>query len=160
MNADAIRGLYDYHFAVNRTLWDRYIMPLEQEKFIKQFDYSVGSVRNHIVHLIDVDNSWFHDLQRLEPEPWHNPDDFADKDKIRTWWDSVETFMKAYLETLTDDMLPVYPVPENDPMTTWQILVHVVNHATDHRAQMLFMLNNMGVKTGPQDYFFYLHDDL
>ncbi len=33
MNADAIRHLYDYHFAENRKLWDTCIMSLTQDQF-------------------------------------------------------------------------------------------------------------------------------
>ena len=40
----------------------------------------------------------------------------------------------------------------------WQILLHVANHGTDHRAQLLRLLNDMGVQTKPQDYIFYVYE--
>jgi uncharacterized damage-inducible protein DinB len=55
MNADAFRHLYDYHFAENRKIWDAYITPLSQEQFTQAVSYSHGSVRNQIVHLMEVD---------------------------------------------------------------------------------------------------------
>lgn len=33
MNADAFRHFYNYHFAENRKLWDRYITQLTSEQF-------------------------------------------------------------------------------------------------------------------------------
>jgi uncharacterized damage-inducible protein DinB len=36
------------------------------------------------------------------------------------------------------------------------VLIHVANHGTDHRAQLLALLNQLGVKTFPQDYFFFI----
>ncbi|MEL6270721.1 MAG: DinB family protein, partial [Chloroflexota bacterium] len=42
----------------------------------------------------------------------------------------------------------------------WQILLHVLNHATNHRAQVLYLLNKMGVKTVEQDFVYYLRDEL
>ena len=36
------------------------------------------------------------------------------------------------------------------------MLLHLVNHGTDHRAQMLAMLNSLGAPTFAQDYLHYL----
>ena len=41
---------------------------------------------------------------------------------------------------------------------TRKVLIHVVNHATDHRAQTLRQLADLGVKTYPQDYVFYAYE--
>jgi uncharacterized damage-inducible protein DinB len=38
------------------------------------------------------------------------------------------------------------------------VLLHVVNHGTDHRAQALRLLNDLGVETTSQDYIFYVYD--
>ena len=40
----------------------------------------------------------------------------------------------------------------------WQVLLHVVNHGTDHRAQALRLLNDLGVETKSQDYVFHVYD--
>jgi uncharacterized damage-inducible protein DinB len=40
------------------------------------------------------------------------------------------------------------------------VLLHVGNHGTDHRAQILRLLSDLGLKTGPQDYVFYIYDKL
>ena len=39
----------------------------------------------------------------------------------------------------------------------WQILLHVVNHATDHRAQTLRLLDQLGAPTFEQDFMLYLY---
>ncbi len=162
MNADSFRQFYDYHFSINREIWDAYVMSLPQELFTQNSDYSIGSARNQIVHLINVDNAWFSELRGI--------DDFDeldaatdDKQLIRAHWDTVERDMRAYLASLRDDMLMEKPIsePEEDrDLVLWQVLLHVVNHGTDHRAQLLRLLNDLGVKTGPQDYIFYVFDHL
>ncbi len=87
MNADAFRHFYNYHFSENRNLWESYILPLSQEKFTQAVNYSHGSVRNQIVHLLSVDDTWFSALRGVEvPEPL-NPADFDDRKIIRTYWD-------------------------------------------------------------------------
>ncbi|HBY98528.1 MAG TPA: hypothetical protein DEP84_32055 [Chloroflexi bacterium] len=42
----------------------------------------------------------------------------------------------------------------------WQVLLHVANHSTDHRAQLLQLLNDLGAKTPSQDYIFYVYEHL
>jgi uncharacterized damage-inducible protein DinB len=162
MNADAFRYFYDYHFAINRQIWDTCILPLSQEQFTQPVNYSHGSVRNHVVHLMNVDQAWFSELQNLEPADALNPPDSDDRNVIRAAWDNVEGMMRAYLAALRDDMLTTKPIlfEEDKDLITWQVLLHVVNHGTDHRAQMLRLLNDLGVKTGPQDLIFYVYDHL
>jgi uncharacterized damage-inducible protein DinB len=38
------------------------------------------------------------------------------------------------------------------------VLLHVVNHGTDHRAQLLRTLNDLGLDTTAQDYIFYCYE--
>ncbi len=162
MNADAFRHFYDYHFAENRKIWDAHITPLSQAQFTQPVSYSHGSVRNQVVHLMSVDDTWFSGLRGLEIPESLNPANFEDRKIIRAHWDKVEQTMRDYLGKLRDDMLFEKPFPdgEDKDLILWQVLLHVVNHGTDHRAQVLRLLNDLGVKTGPQDYIFYVYDNL
>jgi uncharacterized damage-inducible protein DinB len=159
MNADDFRYFYNYHFAQNREIWDRYIVPLSQEQFVQPIDYSMGSVRNQMVHLMNVDNAWFSDLRGVEIEDYSAEPD--DRTLIRAHWDKVEQVMRDYLARLRDDMLHTKPLHgEDKDLMLWQMLLHVVNHGTDHRAQVLRAVHDLGVKTGPQDFIFYVYDHL
>ncbi len=157
MNANAFRDLYAYHFAANRKVWDEYIVPLRQEQFVQPVQYSIGSVRNHIVDLMSVDDSWFAGLRGVDEPGFLNPVRFASREKIRTHWDSVEQNMQTYLSTLQDSSLITQPFLEydEDPIYLWQVLFHVVNRGTDHRAQMLRILHDFGVETDAPDYVFF-----
>jgi len=162
VNADAFRHFYDYHFAENRKIWNTYVTPLSQEQFTQHVDYSIGSVRNQIVHLMSADEQWFSGLRGLEVPGFLDPASFDDRKNIRTYWDNLEQNMRDYLATLRDDMLFEKPFAdgEDKDLILWQVLLHVVNHGTDHRAQLLRLLNDLGVKTGPQDYIFYVYDHM
>lgn len=154
MNADDFRHLYEYHFTINRKIWDQCILPLTDEQFKEKVTYSVGSVRNQVVHMLNIDDRWFCGL-RGQPIPgFLNVVYFHKRDKIRAMWDRVEADMRAYLGGLQDDRLHDQPFMaiDNDPIYVWQVLLHVANHGTDHRAQLLMILNQLGVKTFPQDY--------
>src|SRR6202521_5699435 len=160
MNADAFRHFFDYHFSENRTIWDKYIPSLSDEQFMQKAGYSHGSVRNQIVHLMSVDDTWFSGLRGVEIPDSLDPDTFLDRNTIRIQWDAVEQRMRAYLAELRDDMLFDKPFAEGEDkdLIVWQVLLQVANHGTDHRAQLLRLLNDLGVKTVSQDYIFYVYD--
>lgn len=161
MNADAFRHYYEYHFSENRKIWDNYIAQLSPEQFTQDVDYSHGSVREQIVHLINVDNAWFSDLSGVEIPDSLNSADVNDRENIRAQWDKVEQNIRNYLAALQDDMLVDKPLEgEDKDLLLWQVLLHVVNHGTDHRAQILRLLNDLGVKTTSQDYIFYVYNHL
>jgi uncharacterized damage-inducible protein DinB len=161
MNADAFRHFYDYHFSENRKIWDRYVTQLSYEQFTQQAGYSHGSVRDQILHLMDVEDVWFSELRGIQPSEPLSPTDLDDRQKIRENWDRVEQSVREYLAELRDDMLFDKPIEEPDEdrdLIVWQVLLHVVNHGTDHRAQLLRLLNDLGVETKYQDYIFYVYD--
>ena len=160
MNADAFRYFYNYHFTENCKIWDRYIAPLSFEKFTRHVDYSHGSVQDQIVHLIGADDVWFSELRGVEPAEPLPPTDSDNRKDIRAYWDSIEQKMRDYLAELRDDMLFEKPIQEPDEdrdLIVWQVLLHVVNHGTDHRAQVLRLLNDLGVETAYQDFIFYVY---
>ena len=162
MNANAFRHFYNYHFAENRKVWNG-VTSLSFEQFTQPVDYSRGSVREQIVHLLDAEDMWFSELRGAEPlEPLPETVDADDRDAIRAGWDKVEQTIRAYLAELQDDMLFTKPikVPEEDQiLIVWQVLLHVANHATDHRAQLLRVLHDLGVETKYQDYIFYVYEN-
>lgn len=161
MNANAFRHFYNYHFAENRKLWEANIVSLSPEQFTQAAHYSHGSVRDQCVHLMNVEDVWFSELRGIEPSEL--PANVDDRKIIRAHWDGVEKRMRDYLAELRDEMLSDKPIkePEEDQgLSVWQVLLHVANHGTDHRAQLLRLLNDLGVKTSSQDYIFYVYEHL
>lgn len=161
MDANAFRYLYDYHFAENHRLWDEYVSPLSFEKFVQPVPYSQGSVRDQVIHLISVEEVWFSELQNVIPsEPFPAPHP-QERESIRKRWDTVEQNMRGYLESLRDEILfdkPIQEPEEDKNLFVWQVLLHVANHGTDHRAQLLRVLYDLGIKTTSQDFIFYVYD--
>ncbi|MBC7870337.1 MAG: DinB family protein [Chitinophagaceae bacterium] len=162
MNADDFRHLYDYHFTINRKIWEQCIVPLTDEQFTQKVDYGVGSIHHHVVHLMSVDARWFSGLREVEDPGALNPADFATRALIREKWDLVELDMRTYLAGLRDEMLQTQPFLEadEDPIKLWQVLLHVVNHSTDHRAQLLRLLNQAGITTFAQDYAYFIYGQM
>jgi uncharacterized damage-inducible protein DinB len=160
MNADAFRHFFNYHFAENRNIWDTYVTPLSDEQFVQDVSYSHGSVRNQVVHLMSVDETWFSGLRGVDIPDSLDPASLVDRNSIRTHWDGVEQRMRDYLANLRDETLFAKPFAEGEDkdLIVWQVLLQVGNHGTDHRAQLLRLLNDLGVKTVSQDYIFYAYD--
>ena len=163
MNADTFRHFFNYHFAENRKIWDTCVESLTYEHFTQAVAYSHGSVQDQMVHIINVDEVWFSELRGIEPLELIPSANIDDRKLIRTHWDRVEQNMRGYLTELRDEMLfnkPIREPEEDKELFVWQVLLHVVNHGTDHRAQVLRALNDLGVKTTSQDYIFYVYDHL
>ena len=159
MNANAFRHFYDYHFSENRKVWNC-VTSLSSEQFRQPVAYSHGSVRDQIVHLIDAEDVWFSELRGDNPSEPLPPADADDRDVIRAYWDNGEQNIRAYLAELQDEMLfdkPIKEPEEDKDLIVWQVLLHVANHATDHRAQLLRVLHDLGVETTYQDYIFYTY---
>jgi len=137
-------------------------MQLSYAQFTQDSDYSQGSVREQLIHLINADEIWFCELQGIQPTPPLSPAGNDDREEIRLHWDRIEKNMRNYLADLTDDHLfekPIKEPEEDQDLFVWQVLLHVVNHGTDHRAQLLRNINDLGFKTGPQDYIYYIYDN-
>ena len=143
-------------------IWDSYVTQLSDEQFTQDVDYSHGSVRNQIVHLMSVDDAWFSGLRGVELPVGSVPADLEDRKTIRAHWDKVEQTMRDYPANLRDDVLSEkrFAEGEDKDLTLWQVLLHVLNQSTDHRAQILRTLNDLGAETTSQDYIFYVYDHL
>jgi uncharacterized damage-inducible protein DinB len=110
---------------------------------------------------MNAEDIWFSELRNGDPlEPYH-PADFDDRSHIRQRGDRIDQNTRDDLAGLQDDMLLTRPITNNDEdkdLILWQVLIHVVNHGTDHLAQILRILHDLGVKTGSQDYIFYVYE--
>ncbi|MCU0515090.1 MAG: DinB family protein [Anaerolineae bacterium] len=154
MNAAHFRELYEYHRALNRRVWFEAVMPLPEAQYRQPLPYSVGSIQQQMVHLMTIEDRWFAGL-RGDPLPdFARAEDYPDRAGLRAAWDAVEDRRHEYLAALRDADLPV--LFADSGLAVWQVLFHVLNHATDHRAQTLALLHGLGAPTFPQDYAIYL----
>ena len=92
----------DYHLSENRNIWNAYLAALIDEQFTQSVSYVHGSARNQVVHLANVDDTWFSGLLGVEISE-SLPAGLADRNSIRTHGP--------------------HPVAG---------LLHVVNHGADH----------------------------
>ncbi|MHA2426308.1 MAG: DinB family protein [Candidatus Thorarchaeota archaeon] len=153
MNVEKIRQLYDFHFEFNSRLMDYCAKSLTNEQFVQDIDFSHGSVRNLLVHIMSVDENWFRGFQEpARPDPL-NPEAFPSPKGIVEKWKKVEEKMRSDLQDLKDSDLDEDLIPG---LKKWQVLFHVINHGTHHRAQIFSMLGKHGIAPYPQDYVLHI----
>lgn len=155
LSVEIFRTLFAYNASLYRSLWES-MGQLTEAQFVQEVPYSHGSLRNHVVHLAGVDGRWIRGLHE-QPDPRSftpEPRDYPDRGSAKALWDATSQEIAAYVATLDDARLARIPRGMNEPV--WQILLHLINHATDHRAQMLRIVHDLGGPTFNQDLIIYL----
>ena len=162
MNPLSIRELFDYNYWAFDLTWQS-ISQLNDEQFTTDLNYSFGSIRSQVIHLISSHRRWLDRLQMSELTPHLNFNDFSSRSSTRTEWDNARLEMLEYVYSLDQadlDELIHYQIKSRSIDTAhrrWEILLHLANHSTDHRSQMLAMLNTQfGINTPEQDFIFFL----
>lgn len=125
----------------------------DPKQFRGKVPYSLGSIRNQVVHMRNMEDRWFSALRGIAVPGILNPVYLGTQAVVQTRWDEVEMKIRAYLAELeTHDLRQRM----DEHTTVWQALFHVLNHGTDHRAQTLAMLSHFDVDGFPQDYYRHL----
>ena len=86
------------------------------------------------------------------PEPENEP--LPSVDELRERWEAEWAAVDAWLPTITEGFVGY--VHEGVPV--WQMLVHVVNHGTQHRAEAAALLTAEGRSPGELDMINYAEE--
>lgn len=162
MKPNEIKTIFDYNFWAFERVWES-ICQLSDEQFSEQINYSTGSIRNIAVHIMSANRNWMGRLQDAETPPRLVYEDFVSLSQTKAKWDELQKVFMDYLDSLTQEQLeetvncdlPARGLKISN--SRWEILLHVANHATDHRAQILALLHqHFHVRTVEQDMIIYL----
>ena len=161
MNIEHFKTLFKYNNWANDRVWE-FILDLSEEQFTRAFSYSIGSVHDQAVHMMTADELW---LERIrdghssrQPAETH---EYPTRDAIATHWQAIRQNWEQYLDTLTASDLDGEITFSSVTYSTtfynkrWEGLIQVINHSTDHRAQILSLIHQVGVKTDAQDFIFF-----
>jgi uncharacterized damage-inducible protein DinB len=150
---ETVRTMIEYNCALHRRTWDS-IDTLSKAQFQREVNYSHGSLRNHMLHLASVDRRWLYGLKEL-PDVGHlKSEEYPTRESVHIVFDSVMKDVTEYVAGLTE--AEIEKTPPGLPGPRWQILLHLVNHGTDHRAQVLRLLTDFGAPTFDQDFILWL----
>lgn len=152
---DLIRSFIDYDIAMTGRVWDS-IGAITEAQFLADDQYSRGSIRNLMVHLAHTNLRWLTGLKNLPDEPgkFKPYDSYTDRASTRRYSESVRAQVAAYIRGLSEAELHEQPI--DIPGPRWEVLLHMVNHGTDHRSTVLQRLHELGAPTFDQDYIIWL----
>jgi uncharacterized damage-inducible protein DinB len=133
---------------------------LTEEERTRDFRHADKSVLGTLVHVFAADRIW---LARITGNPvarFIDPEADMKLSVLENDWPALHEKWLQWAATLDDSTMHA-PARYNDLQgnehTTplWQIVLHVVNHATHHRGQVSAMMRAMGHKPPPLDLIAY-----
>jgi uncharacterized damage-inducible protein DinB len=165
MHPDQLRLLYAYNDWANRRILD-HAERLAPAHLHAPDTGAYGSVHATLVHVMDAEWSWLDERWRGNPASVvFDAADYPDVGAIRARWAPVEASLQAFIADLAAE-------GENSPHRVivyqgdagavrrrplWQLMLHLVNHGTQHRAEIAAMLTRFGHSPGDLDLTRYLN---
>ena len=148
MNIQDLRTLLDYHYWARDRLLDA-IEPLTPEQLTRDLGSSFPSIRETVVHIYAAEVAWHSRWQGQSPTALMTSDGFPDVAAVRHAWTAHEGTMRAFVEQLGEEGISrvfefklLSGAAGSSPF--WQMLQHIVNHASYHRGQVTTMLRQLG----------------
>jgi uncharacterized damage-inducible protein DinB len=152
--------MLDYHYWARDRLLDA-LEPLTLEQLDRDTGSSFKSIRETLVHIYAAEWAWYSRWQGNSPTALLPSDQFPDLASVRRAWSEHEGKMRAFLEGLDEDGIARafdYKLLSGHTGSSpfWQMLQHVVNHASYHRGQVTTMLRQIGAQPAkPLDMIAY-----
>ena len=156
MNKSDILSLYEYNSWANAHVLDA-TAGITPAQFNAPANLSHGSLGGTLVHTFGAEYVWRVRCQEgASPTALPLVTEFPTLDELSTRWRAEEQAMLTYLASLSDENLhqPVqYRSTKGVPFENvlWNVLVHVVNHGTQHRAETGIALTGYGQSPGDLD---------
>jgi uncharacterized damage-inducible protein DinB len=150
VNLEDLRQLVDYHYwARDRVL--EAASALTPGEFTRAMGSSFGSVRDTLVHFYSAEWAWCSRWNGHSPTAHVSPESCPDVEALRVKWAELERDVRAVLDRMGTqglDSVIEYTMLNGEARASvfWQMLQHVVNHASYHRGQVTTMLRQLGAK--------------
>ena len=152
--------MLDYHYWARDRLLDA-LEPLTPDQLNRDLGSSFKSIRETIIHTYAAEWAWHSRWQGHSPTALLPADQFPDLAAVRRAWSQHEGDMRAFLDGSGEDGVSrviEYKLLNGQAGASplWQMLQHVVNHASYHRGQVTTMLRQLGATPAkPMDMIAY-----
>lgn len=160
MNQEAIQKLYAYNrWANHRILVHAEEVTTEQLRWPQPFPS--GSLFATLVHTLSAERGWLRRWQGNSPKTPLNVADFQGLADLRALWAEEEALMQAFIDDLDEAKLHTaiaYSTFKglSGEELLWPMMLHVINHGTQHRSEAAAMLTGFGHSPGDIDLIVYL----
>jgi uncharacterized damage-inducible protein DinB len=160
MNQSDLAALFDYNYWANARVLQA-AAKVKPDRFVARYPLSQGSLRGALVHIYGTELVWrkrCHEGISLSALPLEN--EFSTLDVLRSRWQAEEQAMRAFLASLSDEDVNrrvQYKTTKGVPYENvlWHLLVHVVNHGTQFRAEAAVALTDYGCSPGDLDLLLF-----
>jgi len=162
MNTQDIQLLYRYNSWANKRILDAAAKATD-EQFLAPNSYPHGGLRGTLTHILFAEWIWRNCWQDISPTERIKPEDFPTLDLLRARWLEEEKALNAFVANLTDEKLNSsfqYKNTRGEPLENilWHVMVHLVNHGTQHRGEAAAMLTELGHSPGDIDFIVFLRE--
>jgi uncharacterized damage-inducible protein DinB len=154
MTAVDLRLHVKYSGWASRRLVDA-ALKLPPEQLRRDMGASHKSIQETLAHILFANTIW---MSRIQGVPFQSPAGAMEVEfgKVQSQWEQ-------WADSLTDEDLTraaSYQDMKGNPHQTplWQIGLHVVNHATLHRGQVVTMMRQLGVTPPATDLIFFYRE--
>lgn len=160
MNKQDILVLYRYNQWANAKIWD-VAVNVTTEQFMAPAAFPHGGLRGTLVHALFAEWIWRKRWEGASPTNRLKPEDFPTIQSLQARWQEEEAQLMNFVDSLTDEKLNntfSYTTTSGQPFTRilWQVMTHLVNHGTQHRAEAAAILTNLGHSPGDIDMISFL----
>lgn len=163
MNKQELLTLFDYNYWANERIL-RAVAQVSPADFVAPRSFSHGGLRGTLVHTLSAEWAWRTRCQeQVYPTALLAEADFPTFADLQTRWQQEETAMRGYIGNLSDEQInsPIFYKSLNGApyeQLLWQLLVHVVNHGTQHRSEAAALLTELGHSPGDIDLIVYVRE--
>jgi uncharacterized damage-inducible protein DinB len=153
MHADEVRFLFAYDRWATRQVLSVLdgLDPAVWKRTDVVGERGLGAI---LVHHLGASQRWRHGFQDTGESPEPERDPLPTIDELRERWEAEWAVVDAWLPTVTNGFVGY--VHQGVPV--WQMLVHVVNHGTQHRAEAAALLTDEGRSPGELDLINYAEE--
>jgi len=147
MNKTQIIDLYSYDDWANKKLLTT-VSQLENEEFFRDLSSSFKSIRDTMVHILGAEELWLSRWMGEQGRTLLNPDDFPTDTSLADRWDDYRNQINSFILSLTEENLTLeisYKNLKGIPysLELWRQMLHVANHSSFHRGQVVTMLRQL-----------------
>jgi uncharacterized damage-inducible protein DinB len=136
---------------------------LTEDERTRDFKHADRNVLGTLVHIFAADRVWLGRILGNVPARFIDPETDMQMATLENDWPVLSSRWLEWIDTQTDESL-LQPLQYRDlkgneyQTPLWQIVLHVVNHATHHRGQVSAMLRAMGHTPPGVDLIFYYRE--
>jgi uncharacterized damage-inducible protein DinB len=146
-----------YNFWANKIITER-IAQLPQDTIQKEMNSSFGSMYKTVVHLMDVESIWWQRLKLQEHVEWPGKSFDGNFEELsrqllflsKQWHDWIQNSNEVNIEHVfgyQNSKKEFFKQP------VYEMLLHLFNHQTFHRGQLVTMIRQNGIEKIPATDF-------